>query len=163
MPIIGLFLTPFTRSESSPFNRIKLAAPIIEKRKKGMSMNLWNYFPDFLSMSDDILKLPYLTIPFYLYVLYVTISKSRERLYLIVFLLLTLAASAIMIKNLGPQFGQIIPPLALLLVIAMPLTMLLRNLYCRSYRSVGIWFMVTIAGLLHGISWSLWLFALAGS
>lgn len=126
-------------------------------------MNLWDLFPDSLLMCNGILKLPYLAILFYLYIVYATFKNAAERKYLMMFLMLSLVASIIMIINLGPPVAKIIPPLSLLTVMVMPLVMLIINLHNRAYNLVLIWFMGTIAGWLHALSWSVWLFVLAAS
>ena len=126
-------------------------------------MNLWSLFPEFLLGVNGILYLPYLAIPFYLYVCYALVNHVSERVYLIVFVLLTLLTSGIMLISMGPQIGKVIPPLALLAVMVMPLVMLLIKLYHKAYGEARIWFMVTLASWLHSMSWSVWLFALAGS
>ena len=126
-------------------------------------MNLWNLFPEFLLKIDGILLLPYLTILFYLYVFYAMVKNVGQRLYLTVFVLLTLVASVIMFKNIGPQAGKSIPPSTLLIVMIMPIVILVIKLYKKAYNEARIWFVVTLAGWLHSISWSVWLFALARS
>lgn len=126
-------------------------------------MNLWNLFPECLLKIDGILLLPYLAILFYLYVLYAMVKNAGQRIYLIVFVLLTLVASVIMLKNMGPPVGKIIPPAILLMVMIMPIVILVIKLYKKAYNEARIWFVVTLAGWLHSISWSVWLFALAGS
>ncbi len=126
-------------------------------------MNLWDLFPEFILRFNGILKLPYLAMLFYIYVVYTTIKNKGERTYLVSFLLLTLIASTIMLNSLGPQIGKIIPPFALLSVMAMPLIILIVNVFKRTYNLVHIWFIVAIAGWLHSLSWSVWLFALARS
>lgn len=124
-------------------------------------MNLWNLFPEFLLKIDGILLLPYLAILFYLYVFYAMVKNAGERIYLTLFVLLTLVASVIMLKNMGPPVGKIIPPSTLLLV--MIIAILVLKLYKKAYNKARIWFVVTLAGWLHSISWSVWLFALARS
>jgi len=126
-------------------------------------MNLWSLFPESLLKINGILQLPYLAILFYLYIFYVGVKSTEERKNLIVFLLLTLLASVIMFISFGPQMGKVIAPLALLTVMVMPLIMLMFKLYNKTYSEARIWFMVTLAGWLHSMSWCVWLFALAGS
>ncbi len=126
-------------------------------------MNLWSIFPEFILRVNGILYLPYLAIPFFIYVCYVMVKHVRERVYLIVFVLLTLLASGIMLISMGPQIGKVIPPLALLAVMVMPLVILTLKLYHKAYGEAQTWFVVTLAGWLHSMSWSVWLFVLAGS
>jgi len=126
-------------------------------------VNLWNLFPEFLLKIDGILRLPYLAILFYLYVFYAMVKNAGERIYLTVFVLLTLVASVIMLKNMVPPVGKIIPPSTLLLVMIMPIAILVLKLYKKAYNEARLWFVVTLAGWLHSISWSVWLFALARS
>ncbi len=126
-------------------------------------MNLWNLFPEFLLSINGILRLPYLTILFYIFVVYALIKNADQRKYIAVFLLLTLVASGIMFINQGPQIGKFIAPLTLLFVMVMPLIVMTIKLHNKSYREARIWLIVTSAGWFHSISWSVWLFALAGS
>jgi len=126
-------------------------------------MNLWRYFPESLLEIAGILLLPYLAIPFYLYIFYPLIKQVDERKYLAIFLLLSVIASSIMLFSIGPHIGKVIPPLALILVLAMPTLMLINKLYTKVYHSALLWFFVMLAGWLHSLSWGVWLFALGGS
>jgi len=134
-----------------------------ELRMKDMPVNLWSFFPEFILRIDGILFLPYLAIPFYLYVFYAIGKHAGERVKLMVFVLFTLLASGVMFLNIGPNIGKIIPPLGLLMVMAMPLLVLMMNLYNKAYAEARVWFLVSLAGWMHSISWSVWLFALARS
>jgi len=126
-------------------------------------MSLWHYFPDFLAMFDGIVKLPFLMLLLYIYIIYATVKQRQERRALMVFLVLTLISSVFMFKSVGPQGDRIIPPLGLLIVILMPLTQLIGSLYKRYYRMVAIWLLATIAALFHCICWSIVMFAVGGS
>ena len=126
-------------------------------------MNLWDYFPDFIVMFSGALLLPFVALLFYLYVVYIIFNKSTERLYLIIFILLTLVSSSIMVENLGHHVGKIVAPLSLILVMMMPIFILMINLYKRSYIAMRLWFIVTIAGFFHGMSWWVILFTIANS
>jgi len=126
-------------------------------------VNLWKLFPECLLNVDGILLTPYVTILVYLYVVYAMVKYAGQRIYLTVFVLLTLMASVIMLKNMGPQAGKIIPPSALLTVMMMPIVLLGINLYKKDYSVACVWFAATVAGWLHSISWSVWLFVLARS
>ena len=126
-------------------------------------MNLWHYFPNFLTMFDGIVKLPFFMLLLYIYIIYATVKQRQERRTLMFFLVLTLISSMIMFKNAGPQGDRVIPPLGLLLVISMPLILLIGSLYKRYYRMVHIWLLATIAAIFHCICWSIVMFAAGGS
>ena len=129
-------------------------------------MNLWNIFPDFLLRLlhiDNILLLPLAAIPLYLYIFYALVRYPKQRVSLAIFVLLTLVASIIMYYNKKPKTDDFIAPLALLIVMAMPLLMLLIQLSNKSYVAARIWAISTLAGCVHSISWYLWILALARS
>ncbi|MGF1765346.1 hypothetical protein [Aliivibrio kagoshimensis] len=126
-------------------------------------MNLWALLPDLLPLGSWILQLPYLVIPLYLPLIYFAVKHSSERRKLLLFLLLSFIASTIMVFNFGPHVGKVIPPLALLSVMFMPVIILGSNLYRRRLHVVHIWGVATLAGWCHSLSWSVWLFAMAGS
>lgn len=126
-------------------------------------MNLWTLFPEALLQVNGILFLPYVGILFYFYVFFALVKHSEQRICLAIFVLLTVVASGIMLNNLGPGAGKIVPPLSLFIVMAMPVLMVIIQLIKKSYIAVRIWSLVTLAGLAHSISWSAWLFAMARS
>ncbi|WP_438463503.1 hypothetical protein [Marinomonas sp. PE14-40] len=134
-------------------------------------MNLWNLLPDFLLFSSVVLYLPLLILPCYLIclVIYVRLNKKhenarkKESLPFYAFLLLSLIASTVMLKSLGPQIGVVIPPLLLLSNLILPLVFLFLSLLKASDRSVALWGGASLAGGVHALSWSVWLMALAGS
>lgn len=101
-------------------------------------MDLWQVFPEFLLQIDGILLLPYVSILFYLYIFYVLLIYPGQRLGLIVFVLLTLVASVIMSDNIRPKNGDFVPPLALIIVMAIPLFMLMIQLSKQSYIAARI-------------------------
>jgi hypothetical protein len=126
-------------------------------------MNLWHIFPESLLHINGILQLPYLALVFYIYVFYSMVKNSEQRIALLIFVLLSILASSIMVISFGPQVGKIIPPLALLSVMLMPLIMLMVKLKNKTYSEARLWLIMSLTGFLHSISWSVWLFALAGS
>ncbi|KJZ13592.1 hypothetical protein TW85_12885 [Marinomonas sp. S3726] len=134
-------------------------------------MNLWNLLPDFLLFSSVVLYLPLLILPCYLtcLVIYFRLNKKhenarkKESLPFYTFLLLSLIASTVMLKSLGPQIGLVIPPLLLLSNLILPLVFLFLSLIKTSDRSVALWGWSSLAGGIHALSWSVWLMALAGS
>ena len=134
-------------------------------------MNLWNLLPDFLLFSSAMLYLPLLILPCYLICLIIFIrlnkkhenARKKESLPFYTFLLLSLIASGVMFKSLGPQIGLMIPPLLLLSNLVLPLAFLLLSLIKTSNRSLALWSWSSLAGGVHALSWSVWLIALAGS
>lgn len=134
-------------------------------------MNLWDLLPDFLLFSSVVLYLPLLILPCYLtcLVIYIRLNKKhenarkKESLPFYTFLLLSLIASSVMFKSLGPQIGVLIPPLLLLSNLILPLVFLLLSLIKTSNRSLALWSCSSLAGGVHALSWCVWLLALAGS
>lgn len=126
-------------------------------------MNLWHLFPESLLHIPGILKLPYLAILLYLFLLYALFRYPTERKLLSIFLVLSFIASSIMINNLHPGFGKVVPPLALLVIMLMPLSILLLRVSKKSYTNIHLWIIAILAGWSHSMGWGVWLFALAGS
>lgn len=126
-------------------------------------MNLWHLFPKSLLHIPGILQLPYLAIFLYLFLFYALFRYPTERKLLSIFLLLSLAAIGIMANNLHPGFGKVIPPLALIVIILLPLSILIFKLSKKSYTNLHVWIIATLAGWSHSMGWGVWLFALAGS
>jgi len=134
-------------------------------------MNLWYLLPDYLLFSSVMLYLPLLILPCYFIclIIYVRLkqkhenARQRESLPFYVFLLLSLIASLVMLKSLGPHIGLVIPPLLLLSNLILPLAFLFLSLLKTSDRSIALWVWSSLAGCIHALSWSVWLMALAGS
>ncbi len=78
-------------------------------------------------------------------------------------MVLTLTASSYMVVQMGPQIGRVVAPLALIAVMALPSAMFMARLWKKNYNLILVWAMATRAGWLHSLSWTVWLFALAGS
>lgn len=126
-------------------------------------MNLWSLFPEQLLAVPGILSLPYLALPIYFVLLLILIKTPTQALSLSLFILLSLLTSVAMLLSMGPSIGTVLLPLLLLAVIVMPVSKLIYAIYCKNSVAVRVWIVASIAGLLHSLSWSLWLFALAGS
>lgn len=126
-------------------------------------MNLWQFFPEQLVRIDGILSLPYLVLPLYFVLVLFLFKAPSQRITLFVFLLLSLATSVWMLLSMGPNINSFLLPLLLLLVFLMPLFCLLYAIYRRNQLAVKVWVVASIAGFLHGLSWAVWLTALAGS
>ncbi|WP_295891817.1 hypothetical protein [uncultured Vibrio sp.] len=136
-------------------------------------MNLWALFPDSILEIQGILKLPYVAVVFYLFTLLLLIKQKNQRAMVAVFLLLSLTSSLIMLANFGPHVGHVIPPLSLLITAIFPITLFL--LHVKKKRAstesekenentmVFTWFVISLAGLSHSLSWATWLVALARS
>lgn len=127
-----------------------------------MRLNLWDLFSECILHWEYILGLPFVAILFYLFLGYAIARKAGGRIYLVLFLLLTLVASSIMFKSLT-SYSKIIAPLLLLLVMVIPLVMIAMNLYRRTYSDIRIWCMTTISGWVHSISWGVLMFVAGGS
>jgi len=126
-------------------------------------MNLWKLFPESLLEIQGILSLPLFAIPFYGYVLYALFKHQEHRKELVIFLFLTVAASLIMFFTLGPRIGLLVPPLMLFSVMLMPIALLTLNILKKHTPGIWVWALTSVAGCLHSLSWSVWLFALARS
>ena len=129
-------------------------------------MNLWKIFPDSLQILLDIegiIYLPLFSLIFYLFCIYALVRQPQHRLSLGFFFGLTLIASVTMFLSMGPRIGLIFPPLTLLTVMLMPLTMLVIQIVKKDKKGIQTWSMASVAGWLHSLSWFLWLFALARS
>lgn len=130
-------------------------------------MNLWNIFSlplfDALLEFNQILLLPLVAAMFYAYVFYALIKHAQQRTNLALFLLLTVLASGSMFLGMGPNIGKIMPPILLFMVILMPLFMIILNVLKKHYLAARIWTIVTLAGLMHSLSWSLLLFMMMNS
>lgn len=126
-------------------------------------MNVWVVFPASLLHVKGMLFLPYVAVPFYLYALYVLITKPDHRKPLIIFFALTLISSITMVYSLRPPVDKVVSPLLLLLVMFMPLIMLIYKMAKADKAGIIIWSIVSVAGWLHSLGWSVWFFALAGS
>jgi len=139
-------------------------------------MNLWFIFPSFLLEIKGILSLPLLILPTYLiciiyYFVFIPkkaransqITRKKEMLPLILFLLLSLLTSVLILLILGPRMGLALPPLLLLSNILFPLVLLLVGLITSGIRSVILWSIASLAGAIHAISWAVWIMALARS
>lgn len=126
-------------------------------------MDLWQLFPSSLLSVHGILSLPYLTLPIYFVVTLILIKAPSQRLALAVFLILSLLASLLMLVSMGPGIDTVYLPLLLLMVMIMPLLLLCYAIYRFNKLAIRVWAVASIAGILHSLSWSMWLFALAGS
>jgi len=126
-------------------------------------MNLWTIFPESLLSIEGILSLPILAVPFYLYVLFLLIKQPEYRIWLTVFLILSLMASLTMLFSLGPKIGLVFPPLMLISVMLMPIIMLIFHVTKKKNSGIWLWGITSVAGWLHSLSWVVWLFALARS
>lgn len=124
-------------------------------------MNLWHYFPASLLEIKGIFELPILTLCLFLYLLYFVFKHSTERRKLLLFLLFTVLASIILLLDLTPPMGKIVPPLTLLSVMLLPLIVLCVQLYQREYVAARIWLIALLAGCAYGVSAGVWLFAIA--
>ena len=139
-------------------------------------MNFWALVPDFLLAIEGILYLPLLILPCYAICLFIffrlrkagehqnnLITRRQEALPFSCFLMLSLIATTTMLLTLGPRIGTVIPPLLLLSNILFPAVFLLLGLLKKCSRSLRLWSVSSLAGLIHAISWSVWLMALARS
>ncbi|MEZ8826006.1 hypothetical protein AB6E04_16735 [Vibrio amylolyticus] len=126
-------------------------------------MNLWMLFPDSILNISGILKLPYFAIVFYLFTFVFAFKLKNQRTLIMGFLSLSVISSLIMIANFGPQVGHVIPPLSLLLTAVFPSVVLIQHVLKRRHLLSFAWSVMTVAGILHGLSWGVWLTALARS
>lgn len=124
-------------------------------------MNLWHYFPESLLSIQGIFELPIPTLCLFLYLLYFAFKHSVERRQLLFFLQLTVLASIILLLNLKPPMGKVIPPLTLLSVMLMPFFMLILKLWQREYHAICIWLIALLAGVAYAASASVWIFVIA--
>lgn len=139
-------------------------------------MNLWKLVPDFLLAIDEILYLPFFILPCYALCLFVfyrlgvtseekdnLITRRQEALPFSCFLLISVTATTVMWLTLGPRIGTVIPPLLLLSNILFPLFFLIKGFMKQGTHAISLWSFASLAGLIHAISWSVWLMALARS
>lgn len=126
-------------------------------------MNLWSIFPEFLLFNHYILYLPYVALAAYFFVIYALVAFPTQRFKIALFLLLSMATTALMVTTFGPRIGTVIPPLMLLLVMLLPLLVLTEQIIKQNKVGVRIWVGVSLSGWAHSLSWIVWLMAAANS
>lgn len=130
---------------------------------KVYAVNLWTIFPASLIDIEYMLYLPFIAIVLYLYLLYALKKHTKERLKLTSFLLLILAASFTLWLNGRPSNSDVIAPLALLLVMLMPLFILTFKLYTRDHNASRVWAVAMVSGWAYSLGCWIWILALSRS
>lgn len=130
-------------------------------------MNLWSLYPwgllKELLTCPFIIGLPWLTISLYIVVIYRIRTLEDHRLGIAVFLILSLLSSGIMLLSMGPNIGNILPPILLMMTALMPLILAIQYWVKREIINAKLWSLIAIVGFLHYLSWSTYLLMLAKS
>ncbi|WP_375749456.1 hypothetical protein [Vibrio sp. HN007] len=126
-------------------------------------MNLWNIYPESLLRFEWMFYLQYPTLLAYLILILSMFKYINHRKQIALFIVLTLIANIYIFSTAGPGMGRVMIPLLLVSLVLLPLSLLFRNILLKATSGIMVYSLMSIAGLLHCLSWFTWLIALANS